>query len=463
MGILLNNPKLLLKSSSFRLISWYTLFFVLSSLAINIYAYTVISSFIHEQSRKEIVEELGDLAKFYQEAGLERLRRDIYEDDAYPFFVHVIGKQRTTLVVRIPKHWSDLRTEQLETIDLAENNTWHYLKGDKDEHEFEITALSLSDGSILQLGQKITEREELLSRIRKVYIIAIIPIILLAYIGGIVLTDRALNPIRQLTTTLNSIVASAKVDVRIPASKTDKLHEELIALFNAMLEKIETLVNGMRKVLDNVAHDLRTPLTRLRGTAEIALQSEPSADVLREALSECVEESERISIMLNTLMDVSEAETGTMKLALENANVAPLIKDVVALYEYVAEEKGVSISTSFPEELYVIADRNWIRQVLANLLDNAIKYTPTGGKINIDACRNGHEVIIAVKDTGVGIPDEELPRIWDRLYRGDQSRSQRGLGLGLSLVKAIVTAHRGTVVVSSTPGIGSVFLVSLPL
>ena len=268
-----------------------------------------------------------DLAKLYQEEGLESLRRDIYEDDAYPFFVHVIGKQRTTLVVRIPKHWSDLRTEQLETIDLAENNTWHYLKGYKDEHEFEITALSLSDGSILYLGHKITEREELLSKIRKVYVIAIIPIILLAYAGGIVLTDRALNPIRQLTATLNSIVASAKVDVRIPTSKTDKLHEELITLFNAMLEKIETLVNGMRKVLDNVAHDLRTPMTRLRGTAEIALQSEPGADVLREALSECVEESERILLMLNTLMDVSEAETGTMKLALENTNVAPLIKE----------------------------------------------------------------------------------------------------------------------------------------
>ena len=391
------------------------------------------------------------------------MRRNVYEDDAYPFFVHVTGKQRTTLVVRIPKDWSDLRPERLKTIHLAENDTWHFLTDDKDEDEFEITSLRLPDGAILHLGQKITEREELLSKIRTVYIIAIIPIILLVYAGGIVLTDRALNPIRQLTTTLNSIVASARVDVRVPASKTDKLHKELIALFNAMLEKIETLVNGMRKILDNVAHDLRTPMTRLRGTAEIALQSEPSTDVLREALSECVEESERILIILNTLMDVSEAETGTMKLALENTNVAPLIKDIVDLYEYVAEEKKVSVATSFPPELYVIADRNWIRQVLANLLDNAIKYTLTGGKIEIEAYHNGHEILIAVKDTGIGIPHDELHRIWDRLYRGDQSRSQRGLGLGLSLVKAIVTAHRGTVIVSSTPGIGSVFSVSLPL
>ncbi len=292
--------------------------------------------------------------------------------------------------------------------------------------------------------------------------IAIIPIILFAYLGGIFVADRALSPIRQLINTLNSIVASGKIDVRVPVHQTDKLHEELISLFNTMLEKIEALINGMRNVLDNVAHDLRTPMTRLRGTAEVALQPEQNEDALREALSDCIEESERILIMLNTLMDVSEAETGAMKLDPEEMNIAPVIEDVVELYDYVAEEKGVSVYKGFPQELYLTADRNWIRQVLANLLDNAIKYTPTGGRIDIEACRRDGEVIITVKDTGVGIPKEALYKIWDRLYRVDKSRSQRGLGLGLSLVKAIVGAHGGYVEVSSEPGAGSVFSVYLP-
>jgi signal transduction histidine kinase len=167
--------------------------------------------------------------------------------------------------------------------------------------------------------------------------------------------------------------------------------------------------------------------------------------------------------MLNTLMDISEAETGAMKLDPEEINVAPLIDDIVELYGYTAEEKGVSVYTGFPKELYLTADRNWVRQVLANLLDNAIKYTPTGGRIDIEACRREQEVIITVKDTGVGISQEELDKIWERLYRGDKSRSQRGLGLGLSLVNAIVGAHRGYVQVSSEPGAGSVFTVSLPV
>lgn len=458
----LKNPKLLLKSSIFRLITWYTLFFILCSLVINIYAYSVISSFIYEQSRREIVEDIAELAEIYQEDGLEALREDVYEDEDDPYLVRLVGNQDNTLISRIPKDWSGFNIEQLEKSGYPKNNGWKYLKGDNDENEFEITSLSISDGSTLQMGQEIVEREDLLRRIRKVYLIAIVPIILFAYLGGIFVADRALNPIRQLINTLNSIVASGKIDVRVPVHQTDKLHGELISLFNTMLEKIEALMNGMRNVLDNVAHDLRTPMTRLRGTAEMALQSEQNTDVLREALGDCIEESERILIMLNTLMDVSEAETGAMKLDPEEMNVAPLIEDIVELYGYVAEEKGVSVYRGFPQELYLTADRNWIRQVLANLLDNAIKYTPTGGRIDIEACRREQEVIITVKDTGVGIPPEELDKIWDRLYRGDKSRSQRGLGLGLSLVRAVVGAHRGYVEVSSVPGAGSVFTVYLP-
>lgn len=459
----LKNYRLLLKSTSFRLITWYTLFFILSSLAINIYAYTVISSYIYAQSRKEIAQDINELSEIYREKGLEALRKKVLEEDSEePTLVRVVGSQGHTLILRIPKDWSGFNIGQLEKSEGPKNKEWKYLKNGADENEFEITSLRMFDGSTLQAVQEIIEREDLLSRIRKVYIIAIIPILLLAYLGGLLIANRALNPIRQLINTLHSIIASGRTNVRAPVYQTDKLHEELISLFNTMMEKIETLINGIRNVLDNVAHDLRTPMARLRGTAELALQSEPNADVLREALSDCIEESERILIMLNTLMDVSEAETGAMKLNSEEISVMPLIEDIVGLYAYVAEEKGVSVNTSCPQGLSFKADRNWIRQVLANLLDNAIKYTPAGGRIDIEACWREQEVIITVKDTGVGISNEDLPNIWDRLYRGDKSRSQRGLGLGLSLVKAIVRAHGGHVKVSSKPGAGSVFTVYLP-
>jgi signal transduction histidine kinase len=207
---------------------------------------------------------------------------------------------------------------------------------------------------------------------------------------------------------------------------------------------------------------LRTPITRLRGTAEIALHGEQNIDAIREALLDCLEESERVLVMLNTLMDISEAETGTMKLDWEEVDLVSLINEATDLYSYVAEEKKISVRTFLPKELYLTADPNRLRQVLSNLIDNAVKYTTSSGSIDIEAFQKDQQVGITIKDTGIGIPPEEVPRIWDRLYRGDKSRSQRGIGLGLSLVKAIVQAHRGQVEVSSTANRGSSFTVYIP-
>jgi len=202
-------------------------------------------------------------------------------------------------------------------------------------------------------------------------------------------------------------------------------------------------------------------MTRLRSIAETALASNDPA-VLREALADMLEESEQIVAMLNTLMDISEAETGTMALRLEPVDLRELVAQTVDLYEDVAEERRVEIVSDVPEGLLIDVDRIRMRQALANLVDNAVKYTDAGGRVQITAANGAEETVIAVSDTGVGIPADELQHVWSRLYRGDKSRSTRGLGLGLSLVKAIVEAHGGAVGVTSSPGSGSRFEIRLP-
>ncbi|MBW1732423.1 MAG: HAMP domain-containing histidine kinase [Deltaproteobacteria bacterium] len=161
-------------------------------------------------------------------------------------------------------------------------------------------------------------------------------------------------------------------------------------------------------------------------------------------------------------MDISEAETGTMKLDKKQLDLKEVVQRVLELYGYLAEEKNIQINVRIPEGLSLVADPSRLSQVLANLVDNAIKYSTDGERIEIKAYQSRGNIIINVKDTGRGISKEDLPRIWDRLYRGDQSRSQRGLGLGLSLVKAIVEAHKGTVQVESEPGKGSTFTITIP-
>jgi signal transduction histidine kinase len=165
---------------------------------------------------------------------------------------------------------------------------------------------------------------------------------------------------------------------------------------------------------------------------------------------------------LNTLMDISEAETGVMNLDKKIVDISALMDEVVDLYRYVAEEKGLPIHMSAPHGLSVTVDPNRMSQALANLLDNAIKYTPAGGQVSVEAYKRQGEVVIRIKDTGTGIPHEELPMIWDRLYRADPNHALKGLGLGLSQVKAIIQAHNGRVDVESKPGKGSIFGIYLP-
>ena len=242
----------------------------------------------------------------------------------------------------------------------------------------------------------------------------------------------------------------------------------LYAVVNGLIRHNRQLVTEMQQSLDNVAHDLRTPMTRLRSVAEYGLQADNDAQRLREALSDCLEESERVLAMLRIMMSVAEAESGTMRLERGPCDLAESLAQVVTLYEYVAEELGIAVELSVEEPLCAWADATRLAQVWANLLDNAIKYGRDGGWVKIVASAavaegsGAGEVEVRFVDNGMGISENEQGRIWERLYRGDRSRSQKGLGLGLSYVKAVVEAHGGRVAVQSGLHQGSTFIVRLP-
>jgi signal transduction histidine kinase len=454
------------KSLGFKFALWYSAIFILSSLVLFVLLYFFLSLSLKNKDKDFIQLELKECVTQYEKGGLDALIKEVelekHASGKNPFFVRLEGPQHNTLFVNLPDQWANFDLNQLKKKADTKKEQWEQLKNQNHGDILEVVSHPFSDGSFLQVGKSLSGLNEFLKHFRVIFASILIPMIFIGFIGGMFLAVHTLQPIRYFINTTRAIIETNKMDVRIPATRRRDELEEMGILFNTMLDKIETLINGMKMGLDNVAHDLRTPMTRLRGTAEMALHGEKNIDALREALLDCLEESERVLVMLNTLMDISEAETGTMKLNWEKVDLVSLVNEMAELYSYVAEEKNISIRTLSPKELYLTADPNRLRQVLSNLIDNAVKYTPSGGSIDIEAFQKEQQVGIAIKDTGIGIPPEELPQIWDRLYRGDKSRSQRGIGLGLSLVKAIVQAHRGQVEVSSTPNRGSSFTVYIP-
>lgn len=332
---------------------------------------------------------------------------------------------------------------------------------------WQVYAEPMPDGAWLQVGRSDHHWRETRERLQE----GLLPVagcVLLVGLGGAgLLTLRILRPVHQLVDTARRVVRSGDQTARVPARAMEGNElDELSLLFNQMLARNEALIRGMHEALDNVAHDLRTPLTRLRNSAEMALRDQnASAQVRGEALGDAIEEAENTLNILRVLTDISEAEHGTMHLHPEMVNVRELALSAADLYEYSAEERGVCLRVEVDAGLQVCADRVRFQQVIANLLDNAVKYSRPGGEILLAAgtVKGEGKVWISLQDEGLGIADHDLPRVWDRLYRGEQSRTQRGSGLGLSLVKAIVEAHDGQVEVRSVVDAGSVFTVTLPV
>jgi signal transduction histidine kinase len=445
-----------------RLAAWYLGTFLASTLVIGGLTYGLLASLLERRDHDIIQSTLREYATRYQAGGLPALARAIEIEQRSgsrePLFVRLVGPFQDVLLYSLPETWG--------AFDLAElpggpNAIWAQVRSSDRNAVLEVATIAVGGGSVLQVGKTSEARNQLLSNFRRALMLGAGVALVIGVAGGMFLTRSTLKPLRDLRDAVRRILQTGQTDDRVPVYGNEDAVDELSGLFNAMLARITTLIHGMRNALDHVAHDLRTPMTRLRVTAESALATNDPVKH-REALSDCLEESERVLSMLTTLMDISEAETGTMKLNVSEVGIAQLTKEVVDLYEDTAEDAGVTLAAGVPDELTVPADRDRLRQALANLVDNAIKYTPRGGRVDLSAASDREATVIRVADTGQGIAEQDLPRIFDRLYRGDQSRATRGLGLGLNLVRAYVEAQGGTVTVKSAPGNGSVFEIRLP-
>jgi len=459
-----NSNRSIGRAFAFRLGLWYAGLFIVSAVALSAATYVLLARALAAQDHDVLQSMLSRYAVEYQRSGLAGLQRVIEADAGQGrhegLLVRVVDERTEAVYFAAPPGWGEFDLSPLDAPSVSASG-WATLGGLPDGAVLEVGSVMLPYPVMVQVGRSSHVRDELLGRFRArgLEILALIAVAAVA--GGFLLTRAALAPLRALESTVRSILQTGQFDARVPIRDSHDPLDELGARVNEMLERIQSLVSGMRGAIDNVAHDLRTPLTRFRNVAEAALLT-TDPERAREGLAQALEEADRVNATLTALMDISQAETGTMALALQPVRLGQVVDEAVSLYADEAEDRSIVLRSTVPHDLRVDADHTRLRQVLANLVENAVKYTDSGGRIDISASAGDGVVALNVRDTGIGIAPEHLPHVWDRLYRADASRTTRGLGLGLSLVKAVVEAHGGRVEVTSVPQQGSTFTVMLP-
>jgi len=329
--------------------------------------------------------------------------------------------------------------------------------------KFALRTRRLFDGSRLEAGRSTGEMEALLKELRReeagvflTFLAVIIPCTWL-------FSRQLLSGVVKVSSAARRIADSGDFDCRVDLRGGGSEIGELVRAFNTMNDHNKMLFNEVRNVTDNVAHELKTPLARLHGAAEIALGessgSGPSGELAAVVAEECAE----MLSLINSMLEITRTEAGLVKLEYADVDLCEMLRRARELFLPLAEDLRSSFELETPPEaVRVTADRMKLERVFANLIDNALKFSNAGGRLSVSVARHGDSAVVTVADTGCGIAEADLPHIFERLYRCDASRARPGSGLGLSLAAAIVRAHRGGIGVTSSPGKGTTFTVTLP-
>jgi signal transduction histidine kinase len=458
------------QSLALRLAVQYAIVFAVASAILFSALYWLLANALERREQATAERKAEIFGAAYDAGGLNGLRARADAEritEIRPFFVRIVNPDHTLLWISAPGDWVETQIQRIPLpawsgFIAAEQKNQFVRLPQNALRDYVIASRELSDGRVVEVGGLTDSRAVLLAPLRRAFIGVGAGSLVLSIAIGTLLAWRATRPLRAVSDTARRILETGDLAARVPSRGGDDELAVLVRQLNTLLDKNATHVRVLRETLDNLAHDLRTPLTRLRGSAELAMQDAGDPTEARAALAECINESDRLQHVLETLLDISAAEGGALQLNRDRLDVRTLVERAADLYREVAEEKNITVTLDQPAPAEAAIDAVRLGQAINNLLDNALKYTPAGGRVAIATRTEGDAVTVRVEDNGPGVPVAERDAIFRRMYRGDASRSQRGLGLGLSLVKAIVESHGGTVTVDEAHGGGARFTVRLP-
>lgn len=467
-----------LKTVKFKITLWYAILFIISSSFIFIPLYLIISYNFLKRVDNQLIAIFNKIEWHYK-----KWSKDNPDGSNINFFQEefdlLADKEGSNKILFL------LLSDSGEVLAKSDLITWKNI-GEKTSllksfvNQGKITTVEISKSkektirvyskpfsetkTTLIIGLGLKKEQELLNSYVSIFISIIIPLLIISSIIGWFLAKRAMSGVDRVSETA-LMIGKGDFSKQVPLlSKDGEEIRNLVLAFNSMITKTHELISELKDVSDNIAHDLRTPLTRIRGMLDVTIDSNPGKEDYQEMASEIAEECDRLVNIINTMLEITQTDSGVKQLFFKEVNVSKIIEEAYNLFSALAEEKKLYIQLKIPLVPIIInADGVALQRVVSNLLDNAIKYTPENGKILITVTTKVNNVMISIKDTGFGISEDEQKHIFERFYRGDSSRSQPGNGLGLSLASALVKAHHGKIEVQSSLGSGSEFRVILPL
>jgi signal transduction histidine kinase len=452
----------LLRTTAFKLTLVYLTVFALFAVFLLAYFAWNTRRLITEQITQTVDAEITGLAEQYRQGGIRRLVFVVDARSRRP------GSSLYLVTTRagegLAGNVGSLATGILEQSGWTETAYRRLDDPDGVEHHALVRVFQLPAGFRLLVGRDLEERERLYDIVLAAGRWSLAIVIVLGVAGGFFVTRRVLKRVDAMTETTRKIM-DGDLAGRLPIAGTGDELDRLATNLNAMLERIEALMHGFKEVSDNIAHDLKTPLTRLRNRCEEALRLAEDESQYRAALESTIEESEALIRTFNALLMIARAESGQARDGMTAIDAAEIARGVGELYEPLADDKGIHLKVEAPAAAPVHGNRELISQALANLVDNAIKYgagiNGAEAEIVVTASGEGDRILLAVADSGSGIPAADRGRAVERFVRLEQSRSQPGSGLGLSLASAVARLHGGELKLEDNhPGLRTV--ISLP-
>lgn len=444
-------PGNLFNTTTFRLAVIYLALFAVSVLALLGFIYWTTAGFMVRQSDETIAAEITGLAEQYRRTGLPGLTQVIIERSRNQrHSLYLLTDASSEPIAGNLNSWPEVATGPGGWLDFTYERR---LGNDIETHFARARHLLLAGGLHLLVGRDISDRREIDRLLRSSLAWALALTLGLGLVGGVIMSRNMMRRIDAINRTSHEII-EGDLTRRIPLRGSNDELDELARNLNAMLDRIEELMVAMRQVTDNIAHDMRSPLNRMRSRLELTLREHPSEDIYRTALEQTVAEAEQLVLTFNALLGIAQIEARSDRENMADIDLAEAVEDVVDLYAPVAEDKGIEIAVTSGEVGTLHANRHLLSQALANLIDNAIKYTPAGGRVVVGTRAVGETAEIVVADNGPGIPDADRDRVQERFVRLEASRNSAGSGLGLSLVRAVARFHRGSLVLEdNAPGL----------